>query len=132
MLGQRLKELREKANMTQNDLAKKVNLSQQTIGHYEVGRAKPDIETLDKLAAIFDVSVDYLLGRTDVRQQPKEGPEVLAAHRTDGYGDPLPQEALEELERFKAYIRHKYRHWKPGMTQSEYLKKYGGDGEGGD
>ena len=61
-----MKSLRENKELTQEQLAKLVNLSQQTIGHYEVDRAKPDLETLQKFAEIFNCSVDYLLGRTDV------------------------------------------------------------------
>ncbi len=44
MLGKRLKELRELKGLTQQELAGIMNLSQQTIGHYEVGRAKPDAD----------------------------------------------------------------------------------------
>jgi len=68
MIGKRLKELREEKGITQEQLGKLVNLSQQTIGHYEVNRAKPDIETIEKLAEYFNVSTDYLLGRTNNRK----------------------------------------------------------------
>ena len=52
MLGKRLKELRELKGLTQQ-VAEIMNLSQQTIGHYEVGRAKPDADTLNLLATYF-------------------------------------------------------------------------------
>ncbi|NLX71504.1 MAG: helix-turn-helix transcriptional regulator [Clostridiales bacterium] len=48
-MGKRLKELRELKGLTQQELAGIMNLSQQTIGHYEVGRAKPDADTLNLL-----------------------------------------------------------------------------------
>lgn len=67
IFGQRLKKLREEAGYTQQQLAKLVSLSQQTIGHYEVGRAKPDADTLEMFADIFGTTVDYLLGRTEIR-----------------------------------------------------------------
>ncbi|NLI70057.1 MAG: helix-turn-helix transcriptional regulator [Firmicutes bacterium] len=69
-LGKRLKSLRENKGLTQRELAELVNLSQQTIGHYEVGRAKPDIETLQKFADIFNCSVDYILNRSDDPRPP--------------------------------------------------------------
>lgn len=65
MFAKRLKELRLNSNMKQSDLANKIDVSPSTIGMYEQGRRSADQETLIKLAEIFNVSVDYLLGRTD-------------------------------------------------------------------
>ncbi|MCW3490226.1 helix-turn-helix domain-containing protein [Dethiobacter alkaliphilus] len=67
MFGKRLRKVREEKGYTQSQLAGLINLSQQTIGHYELGRAKPDLETLQRIADIFNCSVDYLLGRTDIK-----------------------------------------------------------------
>lgn len=64
--SQRLKMLRQKANLTQKELAEKLGVSRGTIGMYEIGQRDPDTETLQKLSDIFGVSVDYLLGKTDV------------------------------------------------------------------
>ena len=63
----RLKSLREECGMTQQELADKLFLTQKTINSYERGRTQPNMETLCKLADIFDTSIDYLLGITDVR-----------------------------------------------------------------
>lgn len=62
---ERLKELRSSSNMTQEDLAAKMEVSKGTIGNYETGRRAPDPETLELIADIFNVDVDYLLGRTN-------------------------------------------------------------------
>lgn len=51
--------------MSQRALADIIGVSQQTVGSWEVGRTSPDNEMLKKLAAFFNVSVDYLLDRTD-------------------------------------------------------------------
>ncbi|WP_432662330.1 helix-turn-helix transcriptional regulator [Wukongibacter baidiensis] len=60
----RLKEIREKNAMTQDDLAKILKITRQAVGNYEQGSRFPnDIELLTKIADIFDVSLDYLLGR---------------------------------------------------------------------
>ena len=61
----RLKELRESAHLTQEGLAAKMEVSKGTIGNYETGRRAPDPETLEIIADIFNVDVDYLLGRTN-------------------------------------------------------------------
>jgi transcriptional regulator with XRE-family HTH domain len=76
VFGKRLKKLREEKKLTQEQLGKLVNLSQQTIGHYEVNRAKPDLETMRRFAEIFNVSTDYLLGRTDNRNERTPSPSI--------------------------------------------------------
>ena len=63
----RLKELRKERNVSQQALGEIVGFSQQSINKYENNNIEPDISTLIKLADYFDVSVDYLIGRTNVR-----------------------------------------------------------------
>lgn len=65
MLGDRLKKLRNERKITQEKLGKKVNVTKVSISGYENGNRNPDTETLQKLADFFEVSTDYLLGRTD-------------------------------------------------------------------
>ena len=65
MFSIRLKELREKNNLSQQAFAIKMNISQSTIGMWESGKREPNFSTIQKLADYFNVSVDYLLGRTE-------------------------------------------------------------------
>lgn len=65
MFGERLKELRRNNKLTQQELANTLKVSASTIGMYEQGRRSPDTGTLNQVAEHFDVSVDWLLGRTD-------------------------------------------------------------------
>ena len=65
---QRLKEIREDKDLMQNDIAKLLNTTQQQYSKYELGIRSIPIEKLDKLADFYNVSVDYLIGRTDVRK----------------------------------------------------------------
>ena len=74
---QRLKLLREEAGLTQKQLADKLGVSRGTIGMYEIGQRDPDTETLQKLSDIFGVSVDYLLGKTDIRNPSDEITEAV-------------------------------------------------------
>lgn len=62
---ERLVELRKENKLTQQDLATKLNTTQRRISHLEKGNAEPDIATLLRLAEIFNVSTDFLLGKTD-------------------------------------------------------------------
>ena len=64
---ERLKQLREAKNLTQLRLAIELNVSQETISGYEIGKAVPPAEMLVKLANTLDTSVDYILGRTDIK-----------------------------------------------------------------
>jgi transcriptional regulator with XRE-family HTH domain len=67
--GNRITLLREKHALTQEELARKLGISRSALSHYETNRREPDYETLSKLADMFLVSVDYLLGRTDFVQK---------------------------------------------------------------
>ena len=61
----RLKELRKERGITQLKLAMDLGLNQNTVSRYETGAREADYKTLISLADYFDVSVDYLLERTD-------------------------------------------------------------------
>lgn len=61
----RLKELRRAKGISQLKLALDLNTSQNTISRYENGEREPGINELIKLADYFNVSIDYLVGRTD-------------------------------------------------------------------
>lgn len=67
MFGKRLKLLRTNLNLTQTQLGKRLNLSQRAISSYENGLRFPDEQILNLIANYFNVSVDYLLGRTDIK-----------------------------------------------------------------
>lgn len=58
-----LKELRIKNNLTQTQVANKINISQRAYSFYETGQREPNIDTLIKLADIYNTSLDILVGR---------------------------------------------------------------------
>lgn len=72
--AERLKSERLNLNLKQNELAEKLFLDRTSISKYETGKQIPETPTLEKLANFFDVSVDYLLGKSDYR---KFNPEKL-------------------------------------------------------
>ncbi|WP_052263141.1 helix-turn-helix domain-containing protein [Clostridium tyrobutyricum] len=67
MFGDRLKELRESKNLKQSELANELGIGRTTLSHYELNNRQPDFNTLEKIANYFDVSIDYLVGRTDLK-----------------------------------------------------------------
>lgn len=64
---------RKNSDLTQEELAEKLNISQKSISKYETGARKPSFETLTKMAKLFNVSTDYLLGITDERNSRRPG-----------------------------------------------------------
>lgn len=71
-----LKKLREQKQLTQSELSKLLGISPSTIGMYEQGRREPDNETLKKIAVLFGVSTDYLLGNDHPTPGYYDDPEV--------------------------------------------------------
>ncbi len=62
---ERLLEQRKLQHLTQCQVAKYLNIAQPSYIRYENGTAEPSIDTLIKLADLFDVTIDYLVGRTE-------------------------------------------------------------------
>ena len=67
MLNERIRKLRIERNLSQVDLAKKLNVTKQSVSNWENDNIQPSIEMLVKLAEAFSVSTDYLLGLDDRR-----------------------------------------------------------------
>lgn len=65
-LGQQMTALRKKKGLSQADMGKAVGTSGDIIGRYERDEMKPSIEAAAKMAELLDVSLDYLVGKTDV------------------------------------------------------------------
>ena len=82
-------------------VGKALNIGGRTIGNYESGERMPSLDTLVKLADYYEVSADYLLGRTDNRAVNVAGAEVSLYEK-------LPPEGREEMKAVLDYIRHKY------------------------
>ncbi|PFZ12171.1 transcriptional regulator [Bacillus pseudomycoides] len=68
MLGKKIAELRKKQKLSQYDLAERLGFSRGKLANYEQGQREPDYDTLKKIADFFEVSTDYLLGRTEKKE----------------------------------------------------------------
>ncbi|MBO4887874.1 MAG: helix-turn-helix transcriptional regulator [Firmicutes bacterium] len=64
-MGFRLKQLRKSRRISQIRLAMELGMTQNSISRFETGSRRPDYELLIRFADYFDVSIDYLVGRTD-------------------------------------------------------------------
>ena len=111
-----LRELRTQKGLTQAELSKTLQVSASSIGMYEQGRREPDNETLGKIANYFNVTNDYLLGRTDVPQGTGFQKEDNGGSQNDGErettgGSTILMRAQKELS--------------PGeLAQIEHMAKY--------
>ncbi|MCC0652209.1 MULTISPECIES: XRE family transcriptional regulator [unclassified Clostridioides] len=108
--GERFKQLREEKKFTQDELVSKFNkiyftsFNKSTISQYENNKRKPEINVLENWADFFDVSIDYLLGRTLVRNHI----DTVAAHKANPHKD-LPEEAQEQLNDYIEFLMNKYK-----------------------
>lgn len=99
MLGNRLKELRINNGLKQSDLLKKFNLSSARYSQYENNKRVPDYELLIKFADFYSVSIDYLLGRTNVIKPEKiDENDLLAKLNT------ADSETKASVEQFLNYL----------------------------
>lgn len=67
-----LKKLRIKYHMSQQQVAAKIGVSQQSINKYENQNVEPDIESMIELADMFNTSIDYLVGNTNIERRIEE------------------------------------------------------------
>jgi transcriptional regulator with XRE-family HTH domain len=96
--NERLKQLRLEREWFQRDLAKKIGVGRTTIGRYEAGEISPDIEKLIELSNIFDCSLDYLLGKSNV----KNAPDLCQVEL-----DPDKPITAKDLDRLMDYLKKK-------------------------
>ena len=81
MLGQRIGEMRAAFGWSQVELAKRLGVAKQTVSNWENDNIQPSIEMLVRLAKLFNVSTDYLLGLDEVPRLGVEGlPASFIAH----------------------------------------------------
>ena len=71
MKFQRIQDLRTDADMSQKQLSEILHISQRSYSHYETGSRNILVEMLIRLANYYDISVDYLVGRTDKKEMNK-------------------------------------------------------------
>lgn len=102
----RIRELRKQRGMTQANLAKILQVSDRAVGFYETGDRDPDTETLIILSDFFGVSVDYLLGHSNIRDfdYKQKSKSIIV-----DFGDELPLEAKDDFKILEEFIRYKYR-----------------------
>lgn len=69
MIGDRIKNIRKERRLTQDDLSEMISASRQTISHWEIGRSEPNVKDIIELAKALDISSDYLLEITGIKEK---------------------------------------------------------------
>ena len=101
----RLRELRIEKGLLQADIAKVINKGERTVGFYETGDRDMNTETLAVLADFFNVSIDYLLGKSDIRKPENEiKQEFEFAYHKEMEG--LTDEEIADALRFYKKIKY--------------------------
>ena len=103
MLRERLVILRNEKGLSKKEMAKVLKIDQSTYGKYELGKREPDYDTLRNLADFFNVSTDYLLGRSDVRNPHECETVTKAPHTIDTSG--LTEEDIAYIDALIAGIK---------------------------
>lgn len=102
--GNNLKKLRIDENLTQEELAQKINTSRSNIANYENNKNMPSIDILYKLSQLFECSIDYLLGKSETRNSEDiKSLQFANSNRLDTKG--LDDDDLAELQKRIDYIK---------------------------
>ena len=93
-LGSTLNALRRAAGLTQGDVAAQLGVGRSAYAYYETGGSVPNLKTLGKLATIFGVTTDYLLGRPEYKADRLSVQDAMAADEQSAYAQSrlLPNE----------------------------------------
>lgn len=112
--GDRIKLLREKHELTQEQLANKVGISRAALAKYEKNSREPDFKTMKHIAEFFDVSIDYLLGRQQKNEIVIDIKEMLedTKRKATWGGEELDEEQRELLKTIFGPIRDQLKNQK--------------------
>jgi len=111
-LGSRIASLRQRNKLSQIEFSKLLNISNTTLSQYESGKRIPSDNIKIRIAEYFNVSLDYLFGRTNVMDTAESiinnTANPLQLKTTCQYSD-IPPQAVEEIQKFIEYVMHKHR-----------------------
>ncbi|WP_281659095.1 helix-turn-helix transcriptional regulator [Halobacillus sp. Cin3] len=104
VLSNRLKEARNRAGYKQIEAAKRIGISNGTLSGYEREYRDPDTETLEKMAEVYDVSIDWLLGRSNKPGLSEDEEFQAFANNPElqRFYEELPKSDEEDLEKLRA------------------------------
>lgn len=108
MFAKRLKQLRTEQGLTQVEFARLFEISKGTIAMWETAQRSPDLDTTSKLADFFEVTTDFLLGKSDSKTASAPTEEDIKFALFDG-DNGISDAAYQEVKQFAAFIKQKYK-----------------------
>ena len=112
ILGNRIATLRQKNKLSQVEFSQLLNISNTTLSQYESGKRIPSDNIKIKIADYFNVSLDYLFGRTNVMDTVESilnNTSNSIQLNNINLDSNIPPQVEEEIIKFKEYLMHKYR-----------------------
>lgn len=97
IIGQRLKELRTDANLTQEKIAKSLNISREAYSLYETNKRQMNYDTICTIAKIYNVTTDYLLGNSSFKKSFNLTPDEISLLTFYRNSDRRGQKAIIEV-----------------------------------
>ncbi|MCM8900524.1 helix-turn-helix transcriptional regulator [Caldicoprobacter algeriensis] len=105
----RLQELLDEKDMTQRELAERIGVTEVTISRYINGERKPRIDIIGKIAEVFGVSIDYLLGYSNIRNPYNNVKSNDHQSENDEDDERMSEEDLYVIEQFKKFLKQQRR-----------------------
>lgn len=96
IFGERLKELRKESELTQKELADKLSISSSAVAMYERGNREPSFEIMEEIADLFNVDMNFLLGKSQERNATQINIKISAG------GEKEQKESLADVEHQEA------------------------------
>nr|WP_106780364.1 helix-turn-helix transcriptional regulator [Lysinibacillus timonensis] len=110
MHAKRLKELRLEHGYTMEEIGKKLGIKKSSYASYESKYRRPPLERLRQLSQVYDVSVDYILGITDIRKEQHNFRTLLEQKDLHWDGLPLDEEILLQINQILEDAKHRKLH----------------------
>lgn len=110
----RLRHERERLGLMQKEMAQKLDIPPNTYNGYETGKRSPNLEVAKHISDTLDISVDYLLGRTDERNLQTEKPKLDESITTINakkinIDEDLPDEAIDKINEYIKMVEMMYK-----------------------
>lgn len=105
IMKEKIKELRKSAGYSQEELAKLLNVHQTAVSQWEQGRTTPDLETVKKLAEVFGISTDFLLGNNSEKERAAYIADEDIIFALFGGEKGITPEMYEEVKQFAEMVK---------------------------
>ena len=105
--GETLKKLRQRQNISQETIAKELNVKQYVISSWEIGRSEPNINQIISLSTFFNVPTDYLLGKESIMVNNDLEFEIVTNHFKQDVTDDAIAEVINLLQELDIKNRNK-------------------------